>query len=334
MEYQNNRDLMQLQHEYNKYAFAAENEYNKPKYQIERLQEAGINPSTLAMNGGQVVGNNQSASMLPMTPLQTDFGSIFSGLISSLANSRLMNAQAKTEDQMRQVRYENVQKQNNELDARVRGLNASATAQEICNQYAHAREIWSLKKSQSEVSMNLGQRAVYNEQVKRFRYELDNILPADLMKIISETNVNIMSLDEMTAAIADYYSKIDERNQNISESQTRQGLMEEQSKTEQAQQGLLSAETDIKEQESSNYQNITDHVIEQYNKTIDNIAAQTDKTKEETFWMVFDEVEKTSIKLMGSHFSRNRFGERKDRVRFKDALKQKFHERGLDVYNP
>lgn len=308
--------------------------YNTPAKQMERLKEGGVNPATTMMNGGQVQTGNQPAPAQLPTPVSHDYAGAVAQMLSSLGNNRLMNAQAKTEDRMREVRYENVQKQNGELDARMRGLNASATAQEIANQYADAREQWSLAEKGSTVKLNLHQVAVYQQQVKRYQYELEKILPAALYESITRSGVNIMSLYEMTAAIEDYESKIAERKQNVEESKSRQGfiaaqqgLVEQETKTEEQQ-------TDIKKVEAENAQSLTDRVIEQYDKTIDNIAKDTDKKKEEIFWYSFDEADKLGTStVLGTRIPYNRFRNKGIRDKFEKTLENRLREH-TTVYYP
>ena len=95
-QYTNDRMLNQQMAELSGNFWNAQNEYNKPSAQMDRLKEAGVNPATTFMNGGSVQTGNASAPPQLPTPVSHDYASAVAQMLSGLGNNRLQNAQTKT----------------------------------------------------------------------------------------------------------------------------------------------------------------------------------------------------------------------------------------------
>lgn len=94
---QANKELMQMQNQFNVQQWQRQQEYNTPRNQMQRLQDAGINPALAYTNGvqGNISSTAPSASSTP-TMVSSTFLNPFTELMDSiLKNQQLKNAKAE-----------------------------------------------------------------------------------------------------------------------------------------------------------------------------------------------------------------------------------------------
>lgn len=291
------------------------NEYNTPAAQMQRMQDAGINTAMMGESGAStVLSGSRSASPLSpsLLPMVNPFSQFGGSASSSFSNYAKGKSDLSLLDAQKQQIIENTQK----LRAETANIGLSSEAQSIINKYADARELWAINGMKADVHLSYAQQAHFNQLVKESQYNLTNILPAELQKIVSETNKNVLDLDVMLAQIRDY-----EASAEYTKAQT--GLTGLQADQISAQTEQIQTQTSLTQQESENYQKLTDKYLEKYGAEIDNIKAQTGLTAEQSYWMVFDKVANTDLTILGNRISRNRFGEAAYRKSFEKAVKSR-----------
>lgn len=119
----------------------AENEYNTPFNQAQRLRQAGLNPY-LAMQGDGSIGQAQSAQV-PSGSVDTSTGQVDASLAAS--RSQLMGTVGNT----LQSAFANVINQKM-ADAQVKKINSENEYQDIVNKFAYADLFVKLRKQMAE----------------------------------------------------------------------------------------------------------------------------------------------------------------------------------------
>lgn len=252
------------------------NQYNSPEEQVKRMRAAGLNPN---ISNGQVIGANESA------PYQSYQLPQLRDLMSDASNSSLTLAQAKTEDAMRQVRIEEAQANIDNLAANSVKLGLESENLRIVNQFAAAEKQAAIGLTKAQTRYTWADIRKVNQESRNLAYQLKNVLPAEVMKSLSESNVNVLRLDEILATIA---------NIKASTEQT------------EAQTELIQSQTEGQDISNTNAQEIANQVIAQYKATIKKLAAETNKTEEEVFWMLFDGLDRNfNVSILGSKLPMN-----------------------------
>lgn len=306
--------LSERQRKFNEQYQDKMNEYNLPENQVQRLKDAGINPNSVAMGGSTVVNGNSSAPINPYTTPQ------IADPMSLASNSFLSLAQGRTEDQMRDVRVREAEANITNMMSSAKNLDVDTQYQSILNGYAAAMQEAALNEKRGKAAESWANVALTRQQSRWYRQQIEQVIPEQLKNYLAERNVNILRLDEMLAAIDNYTA-----DTNLKQSQA----AEVQQKT-----ALEAAQTEGQEIENKNAQDIANQVIAQYKAMIEKLSAETGKTTEETFWMLFDELDKNSINILGNKIPFNRFGEKGVRTKFSQAVEDRFRDMGPRVYNP
>lgn len=282
--YASNKDLMEKQQDYNKDMLEQQNEYNTPSAQMERLKEAGVNPSTLAMNGGQSV-MNQSASPLPFNPLPTDFSSI-GNMMTSLSNSKLQFSQARTEDLLREERYNNLKLQNDQYVANIQKIGVDIKGVQIANEYAAALNEVSLMKSRSEIGLNFHQIAIAKKEIEKMKFQLEQVLPQEVKESVSRENLNLLEQEKVVAEIERIFYQNEQSEAETAESVARKDLLEAQTKTEQSTQDLLEQQTNLAETQNQYLDKQVQLFLDTYDQQVEQIATDLKISKKQAQWFI------------------------------------------------
>lgn len=269
-----------------------QNEYNRLSNQFDRAEEAGVNPLAMTMGNGLTVSGNTSVSpgnyQLPniLDPMSM-LGSGASNLASAF-NSTQKGLSDKT---FRVATLDQIQNQNQQILAYTKNLNASSDAQIIANKYADARELWALAGNKADVSLTYAQVAKTNASTRETIQNIKNLIASE---IESQTNIelNYLKMDEVLAHIDSIKADT---------ALTEQKTLESVAKTAEIEQNtdLLSAQTDKTTQEADRYGELTDKVIAEYDALIKKYIAETGKTEEEAYWILFDKADQYTPKIMG-----------------------------------
>lgn len=274
-----NITLSQQQKQYNEQMQDKQNQYNSPSAQLERLKSAGVSPNSLTMGNGSVVTGNQSASLNPyQLPNVQD-------PMSMITNSMLTAAQGKTENEMRELRKQEVAAQLQTLELNAQKLGVDIEYQSILNIYAAARERAAIVGENARTGLTWAQTAKVKQECKNLAYELSNILPAEFQKILSETDLNVGQLDLIIDQIAKTVAETENIEQSIAQSV--------------AQTELIQAQTEQQKKETGKYDDITKAILEQYQATINKLVAETGLTEQESFYYLYELSRKYGIKLFG-----------------------------------
>lgn len=283
-----NQQSMQQQANWNEQMTDKQNDYNLPSKQIQRLKDAGINPTSLGMGQGMTIAGNTSANVSPynLLPMSDPFSMASNSLLSNMSAFKARQ-EGKTENSMRELRVEQMQAQNEAIRAQAQNWNLNNEAQMILNKYLDYREAYALAGQKADIDLKYSQVAHFRQQVSNMRYELEKILPADL-------KIRNMQLEEIVARVADY-----EASANLKKQQSE--LTAEQVETEQAKQENLSADTAEKQKNVS----VMDKLIEKYDAEIGKIGVENDWTKEQTYWYLFKLYGEQNMRLGPIQFNAN-----------------------------
>ncbi|QCS35984.1 minor capsid protein [Capybara microvirus Cap1_SP_77] len=262
-----NKELANIQNQYNIDQWQRENVYNSPAQQMERLRAAGLNPNAALGSFG-----NESASLsgkltagTPQTPLD----------IASLAN---------------------VNAQNRLIDAQTSNLSAQTRAQNIANEYIAPTSEMNLREMESRIGVNsrtadkmLHEMDLLDAQTleslaRKAKIDLENhyypqLTQANLNLIKSQLDINEKQLDVMTWSILKFQHEISnldaqsamfrsQASANYAQAQLDLWLMENyypaQTKVLKAQKDLLEAQTGTEEERQRAQQQLND-VNQEYN---------------------------------------------------------------------
>lgn len=202
----NNRELIERQNQMNIEQWQRENAYNHPVNQMLRLRAAGINPGIMYGSGGVMNSSAPSPAMQssrdvpPQSTFQIDPLTV--AQIENIdAQTRKLNAEADSEEQMRQSRIEN--------------LNAS-TANLFEQNKKIVQEIENLKKSGKLTEKQIEQfkfdNAMRGKQYALDRKRLQNetkmtnkqiaALDAEIQKTLAEKRITDREYNEMVWTFA------------------------------------------------------------------------------------------------------------------------------------
>lgn len=298
----NNKQLTEENREWEESQVDKQNAYNDPQNQVKRLQSAGYNPASLLMGNSTGISGNLSASPGSVqTPQYIDpISSLSNTLLSGSSGFKALQ-EGLSDKSLRQARIDNIQAQTQQLLADAKLLGASETAQRIANQYADARETWAINGMKSNVRLSYAQSANFKASTDKLRYEIENLLPEQIRNLVAERKIDVLQLDVMSATIADLKKSAELKGSQI-------GLTEAQTSQASSQAGLAEAQSGLTEQESQNYSQLFDMIIEKYNAEIENLSAQAGLSKEETFWKVFDIADQNANKFMGTKIGTRAIG--------------------------
>lgn len=176
----------------------AENEYNTPFNQAQRLRAAGLNPY-LSMQGDGSIGQAQSAQV-PQGSVDTSSGQVDASLAAS--RSQLLGSAGNT----LQSAFANVINQKM-ADAQVKKINSENEYQDIVNKFAYADLFVKLRKQMAEAK-DTETRQHYQEIIN---YITDSSKEDSIMKVHSDAvnafNQTTLMDDEHNLNVASLRSK-------------------------------------------------------------------------------------------------------------------------------
>lgn len=176
----------------------AENEYNTPFNQAQRLRAAGLNPYLAMQNDGSI-GQSQSAQ-IPQGSVDTSSGQVDASLAAS--RSQLMGTVGNT----LQSAFANVINQKM-ADAQVKKINSENEYQDIVNKFAYADLFVKLRKQMAEAK-DTETRQHYQEILN---YITDSSKEDAIMKVHSDAvnafNQTTLMDDEHNLNVASLRSK-------------------------------------------------------------------------------------------------------------------------------
>lgn len=266
-----NKQITENNQKWNEQMMDKQNEYNNPSNQVQRLMDAGINPAMLG--GGQIANTSAGVNGAQLFPYQ-DLMSTLSNNSLAQMNARKAKAEGTTEELLRSSRLESVQNQNKLFLSQVDSLDVNTANQRIALSYADSLYNWQLKGEKAKFDLTYSERAKADMVVKQMQYQLEHIMPEELNKIISERNINVLNLEQISAAITDLKASAKLKN--------------EQSLTEEEKRSNLNAQTGLTEEQTQMYSKIQNKMLEVYGAQIENLKSQTGLSNEQAYYYVFD----------------------------------------------
>lgn len=271
--------MSQQQKQYNEQMQDKQNQYNSPSAQLERLKSAGVSPNSLTMGNGSVVTGNQSA---PLNPYQLPN---VQDPMSMITNSMLSAAQGQTENEMRELRKFEAAAQIQTLEANLKKIGVETEYQSILNTFAAAKERAAIVGQQFQNKLTWYQTNKVRQEAKNLVYQLEQIFPEELKKLVSETKLNASQLDLLVEQIA----KLKAETANI----------EQTTEQSEAQEQLIQAQTEQQQKETSQYDKLTEKILAQYQATINKLSEETNLTHEQAYYYLYELCRKYGIKFFG-----------------------------------
>lgn len=264
-----------------------QNEYNTPANQMQRLQEAGINPATIGMASGTVQGGNLSAGVgsSPTLPV-SNLGSI-SGSLSQIMNAFKSGAEGNDIKSTREARINQILQHNAEMKANAELIGAKKSEQDIINNYADARELYAREGQKADIEVTYQQAAMFKQNARKFQYEVEHILPEELKLKVQQGKLNVLDMDKVVAEIADLKASAHLKSEQSKTEGTKQELNMAQTGLVEDQQIQTQEQTKLTEEEIAYYADLQEKYLEYYQSMIDKNSADTGLTKEETYWYQF-----------------------------------------------
>lgn len=149
-----NEQMMDKQNDWSLNMWNKTNEYNSPTAQLQRLQDAGLNPLFYGLDG-QTANGMQSAQALGYERASSkNFENPLSaGLAGALQTAQIANIQAQTQKTKTETQYVNAKLpyEIDSLKSQIRQSNASAEAQETINKYIDAQQDAELRLKNASV---------------------------------------------------------------------------------------------------------------------------------------------------------------------------------------
>lgn len=301
-----NKQLSQEQRSWEENMQSKENAYNAPDNQVERLNQAGINPIAGTMsNGISVSGNTSAFHGSYQLPNIYDPMSMLGSSGSSLGSAFNAFQQGLSDKTFRSARLEQINQQNNKLREDVRLTGASADAQIIANKYADERELWALKNQKVSYKLSYSEISKNNMTVKQLAQNIKNLI-LEGKETQSNIDLNVLRLDEVAAHIAQ---------------------MKAETKGVEQHAALEAAQTEQQEHETGRYEELMDNVMKQYAEAVRKLQAESDLTEQEAYWYIFDKADERSLTILGNRFARTRYGEKQYRNAFNSAFDEAMSNR-------
>ena len=199
------KDLMRYQYELNQQAIDAQNRYNSPLAQMERLEAAGLNPNLVYGNG--VDGNQSSAASVGLSNRNPQFENGFMDTVSSIFKRRQIENETKVADstrdkqladaQLSQARYLDVMQDVSRKDATFDTFVEQARAN-----LEHTQQ--SINESRQRVIESEQRTENLKETVNEIRARVKNLDAKTITELLrpSEIRANIGLIKERTKSTA------------------------------------------------------------------------------------------------------------------------------------
>jgi hypothetical protein len=269
--------LSERQRKFNEQYQDKMNEYSLPENQVQRLKDAGINPNSVAMGGSTVVNGNSSAPINPYTTPQ------IADPMSLASNSFLSLAQGSTEEKMRDLRVREAEAKISNMMSSAQNLDVASEYQTILNGYAAAMQEAALSEKSAKTAESWSNVAVARQVARKYQFEVENTLPEELKKIVSERKINVLRLDEILALIDNY--KADTALKGAQKEEAFAAV-----DRNEAQAGLAEQQEVGQVIENRNAQDIANAVLKHYAAAIEDLKAKAHLSEEEAETLILREI--------------------------------------------
>ena len=218
---------------WNEQQIAKANEYNTPANQVQRLKDAGLNPTAQNMSSGDILSGSSSpvAQSVNPSPYANPFGSFF-----DLASAFNQFQQGKDSKTFRAARLDQIIDENNKLKADAKLLGLNADNQRVVNQYTDALYTYQLEGYKYDFRLKLSQIRYCNKQYDELVYRINELLP-------QEKQVNDANLSRIFAEVQSLNADTQKKNAETENTNASTGLIGEQINTEIQKQAQLAAST-------------------------------------------------------------------------------------------
>lgn len=193
---QQNLDLARQQNAWNLSQWFREMDYNHPVNQVQRLRMAGINPSMAYSNGIENLAP-ASPEMVSSQFEPSSIGNPFSTFSRDLVQEQLSRAQIENIEADTALKYAN---------AGLSTIRTKIAGVEFNIKSKYGEELTQSQITQIKTNVELmnhqmenidAETAVKVLEQEKLRYYIDNIQPAELAKLESETNLNTAQAKEL-----------------------------------------------------------------------------------------------------------------------------------------
>lgn len=279
-----NRQISQEQKEHEVDMMNMQNQYNLPVNQMQRLKDAGINPTSLGMGQGTVIQGNTSAAPNPYTPyfMQDPLGAASNSFLSMMSGQKAKE-EAKSEDTFREERAKNIELQNKKYLEEINLLGLDARAQQIANDYANSLNEIALMQGALNLNKTEAEIAEINKNIEQMEEYILHKLPAEVQKLISENKLNILEQDKVLAEIQRIYAD----TKNIQEDTE---LKQAQQVTEQTQAYKNLGEGATLQANLPKVQKEVQFYLDTYEDALNKFSAESNLSVKESRWFVASKI--------------------------------------------
>lgn len=209
--------------------------------QIEQAKENGINPATIYAQSGAsgTKPNSPVAGVSQPSPQVVSTGNVsFGDMFKNIAQTKLMNAQANTEDSLRQAKLENIRYENSLLQSQTALNELGAEEQAVVNEFCRYREAANIGYTNSMTRVNRATELKLEQERKTIAYNLNNLLPL-------EYQLKEQEIANAGAQYGEIISKIMLNAQQCKVSEAQETLLDNQSNLVESQTAGQDIQNDI-----------------------------------------------------------------------------------------
>lgn len=203
-----NRQINESNNAFNAEEAEKTRDWNDIGQQMQRAQDAGVNPVAIAQSqGGLNFGGTSNAQAQASTPLPVTnpFAGI-SSVMEAVSSGSLDIAKATTENRMRDVEYQSRVAQIDQTKATVANLTANTASVQISNKYLDAVNQAELAQAKSQTHLNYRQSANVDKYTEVADFQLRNTLPAEMVQYADQHKINLLNQEEIVAHIGNIYA--------------------------------------------------------------------------------------------------------------------------------
>lgn len=195
-----NYQIAQQNNAFNEKMWIAQNKYNSPIAQRQRLEQAGLNPYLMLDGGSSGIADSAPSADQSATQIAPDIGSTIASGYQSLGNSISSAA-----SQIAQMSY------NNDLqNANVRKANAEANNTDLQNQYDSLRNDFATAQFLTELRLKQKQGDISDYEAKYLRDSMEDRL--DAVKFQNTLYGSQSSYYNQMAGLYDIQRQLGEKN--------------------------------------------------------------------------------------------------------------------------
>lgn len=283
----NNRLMMREQNQFNADEAQKTREWESIGAQMERAEDAGVNPVAVAMQNGMTFGGSSSAqaSASPTIPFQSPLSAFANALNTSMQTITTGSyawEQSKTERAQRQPQIDQMKATAEQLKATTNNLNLDAHYKNIVNEYERDMREWTLNGMKADFELTYAEQNKMYKEIERMDVELEKIwqdimlemaqeqlIDAETQKTLTDTHLNYLRMDEVLATI-------DNINANTS-------LVNEQANGIALDSDEKALQLGLKKKYATKYMNA-------YEAQLEAISANCKRSVRDCNWFIFDKL--------------------------------------------